>query len=412
MNKIAILHYASPPIIGGVESTIYHHARLLSEAGFKVEVLAGRGEHFQPLTAFHQIDEIDSRQPEPSKVVQELVKGHVTPAFEDLADRLFHRISELLTGTAVLIVHNAISLHKNLALTAALHRFSREGVTPIIAWCHDFAWQDPLYIPELHQGYPWDLLKTPWPGVVYVAVSKHRRERLAELLGLPLEEIRVITPGVDQEAFLGIGPATRHLVKQLKVFESEPLGLLPARITRRKNIEFAIRVIAALQRHKPNPMLLVTGPPGPHNPKNAAYLESLKKLRSSLGVEKSIQFLYEQGENGQPWNLAGEVVADLYRVADFLLFPSTSEGFGIPVLEAGLARLPVFAADIPPVRESAASHACLFDPAGDPQEVARRILEKLDKDQAYQLRRRVLSTFTWEAILKKEIVPLIQEVGR
>jgi hypothetical protein len=31
--RVAILHYAGPPIVGGVEITIQHHARLLAEAG-------------------------------------------------------------------------------------------------------------------------------------------------------------------------------------------------------------------------------------------------------------------------------------------------------------------------------------------------------------------------------------------
>jgi len=30
MRRVGILHYAAPPIVGGVESTIYHHARLLA----------------------------------------------------------------------------------------------------------------------------------------------------------------------------------------------------------------------------------------------------------------------------------------------------------------------------------------------------------------------------------------------
>jgi mannosylglucosylglycerate synthase len=94
MKNIAILHYASPPIIGGVESTIYHHSRLLVREGFKVEVISGRGEKFHPEVLFHRIPEIDSRQPEPSKVGQELAEGKVTRAFGDLVDRLYSLLSK------------------------------------------------------------------------------------------------------------------------------------------------------------------------------------------------------------------------------------------------------------------------------------------------------------------------------
>lgn len=409
MKRIIMLHYAGPPIVGGVESTIYHHARLLSQAGHRVYVIAGRGAPFHPQVIFRRIPEIDSRYPEVLTVGQVLAQGEVPAEFAALRDHLTDRLRPWLTGADVTIVHNAMTLHKNLPLTAALRRLADEGVR-LIAWCHDFAWQDALYTPDLYPGYPWDLLRTPWPGVRYVVVSEHRRSQLAALLGLPAEEIRVVTPGVDVAEFLKLELATCRLVEQLDLLAADPLMLLPARITRRKNIEFAIRVTAALTRHMPQATLVVTGPPGPHNPTNVAYLESLQQLRRDLGVGSCVHFLYEYGRNGQPLHVTDTMMADLYHLADVLLFPSRREGFGIPVLEAGLARLPVFAADIPPVRESAGELAHRFDPEGDPVAVAEALAAHLAEDPAYQLRRRVLRRFTWQAILQHHLIPLIEEV--
>lgn len=412
MNQIAILHFAAPPIVGGVESTIYHHARLLVEAGYRIEVIAGRGETFHPEVTFHSIPEIDSRHWQVLRVGQALARGDVPPEFIVLRDQLVDQLRPILTQAGVCLVHNAITLHKNLPLTAALRVLSDEKQTPFVAWSHDFAWQDTLYTPELHPGYPWDLLRSPWPGVRYVVVSAHRQSRLAQLLGIPENDIQVIHPGVNVDQFFKLAPLTLALVKRLELLEADPLMLLPARITRRKNIQFAIQVTAALNKSKPRAALVVTGPPGPHNPKNITYLASLLELRSKLGVAEQAIFLYEHGENDQPLHVTDEVIADFYRLADLLIFPSRSEGFGIPVLEAGLARLPVFAADIPPVKESAGGLAQLFDPGGDPQAVAQAILAYLEKDQAYQLRRRVLSQFTWKAILNNRLIPLIKEVAK
>jgi glycosyltransferase involved in cell wall biosynthesis len=412
VKRVAILHYAAPPIVGGVESTIYHHARLLAQAGYTVDVIAGRGEPSHPQVAFHHIPEIDSRNPEVLAVGQALAQGEVSPSFALLCDRLAYCLRPLLADTEVCIAHNAMTLHKNLPLTAALRRLADEGVTRFIAWCHDFAWQDSLYTPDLHEGFPWDLLRTPWPGVRYVVVSAHRQARLAALLGLPEDQIEVVNPGVDVADFLKMEPSTRRLVEKLDLPAADPLLLLPARITRRKNIEFAVRVTAALTRHKPQATLVVTGPPGPHNPRNVAYLEALQALRKELGITARVHFLYEYGEGGQPLHVADAMIADLYHLADLLLFPSRREGFGIPVLEAGLVRLPVFAADIPSVRESAGDLACLFDLEGDPVVVAEAIAAHLAADRAYQLKRRVLSQFTWQRVLERRLIPLIQEVAR
>lgn len=408
MEHVVILHYAAPPTVGGVESTIYHHARLLVQAGWKVHVIAGRGRPFHPQVAFSRLPEVDSRHPEVLAVGQALAQGRVPPEFIALRDRLTDRLRPLLAEAEACIVHNAVTLHKNLPLTAALRRLADEGITRLIAWCHDFAWQDALYIPDLHPGYPWDLLRTPWPGVRYVVVSAHRRAQLAVLLGLPAEQIEVVSPGVDVADFFKLEPATRRLVEELDLLAADPLMLLPARITRRKNIEFAIRVTAALTQYKPRAALVVSGPPGPHNPANVAYLEALQGLREELGVTEQVHFLYEHGDGDRPLHVTDAMMADLYHLADLLLFPSRREGFGIPLLEAGLTRLPVFCSDIPPFQESGGEEITVFELDEEPHRIARRIVEVLAAAPAYRLRRRVLEEYTWQQIVQRKVIPLLR----
>lgn len=239
---------------------------------------------------------------------------------------------------------------------------------------------------------------------------EHRRLRLSQLLNIPETEIDVFTPGVDVFKFLNCQPFTRDLVEKLDLLDADPLMLLPARIIPRKNIQFAIQVTAEMKKHMPGATLVVTGPPGPHNPKNMAYLESLQDLRAEHGLERNVCFLYENGEDGKPQYLPDEVVADFFRLADLLIFPSFREGFGIPVLEAGLVQLPVFASNLPPIRESAAEYAHLFDPSGDPQDAADSILNYLEMNASYHLKRRVLDNYTWKAIVEQRIIPFISKV--
>ena len=409
--QISILHYAAPPIVGGVESTIYHHARLLSKAGYEVSIIAGRGAASNDSIPFILIPEIDSRHPEVMRVGKQLATGKVTEDFNYLREGLFKSLSAKLIDTDVLIVHNAVTLHKNLALTAALKKIADQPRPRLLAWCHDFAWQDSLYTPELHPGYPWDLLKTAWKGVDYIAVSDHRKQRLAELLDLQPDQILVIPPGVDAYQFYNLSKLGQKFVDHNQLFESEPIILLPARITRRKNIEFAIRIIAHLKKYYPQAALVITGPPGPHNPKNMEYLDSLLEMRASMQLIRNIYFVYQlQGED-ETFNAPDGFIFELYRISDLVLFPSLREGFGIPVLETGLARIPIFASDIPPVRESSAGMINLFDPTGDPEQVANMIYKYLETDNSYQFRRHVLTNFTWQSIVENKIIPLLQESG-
>mgnify|MGYP005833288177 CR=1 FL=1 len=404
-----MLHYAAPPIIGGVETTIYHHARLLVEAGFEVDIIAGVGEPFHPRVGVNVVPEVGSRHQAVLSVGRELRDGRVSTTFTALRDLLTRRLQELLAGVEVCIVHNALTLHKNLALTAALYEINRMGVARIIAWSHDFAWQDQLYTLELHEGYPWDLLRIPWPGVQYVVVSEHRRSELATLMGLPETQIRVINPGVDVRQFLKLEAETWRLVDELDLLSARPLILLPARVTRRKNIALAIQIIAYLKTHTARPRLIVTGPPGPHNPTNVAYLAELRAITEALQVAEDVIFLYQHGWGDEPLHVSDAMMSDFYQLADCLLFPSRYEGFGIPVLEAALARLPVFASDIPPIRESADGLAYLFELERSPAQIARDIAETLNQNPQYQLRQRVKQSYTWHAKVFEELIPLLQE---
>jgi len=62
-----------------------------------------------------------------------------------------------------------------------------------------------------------------------------------------------------------------------------------------------------------------------------------------------------------------EQLYDLYRGALGFIYPSTFEGFGLPVLEAMAAGVPVACSDIPPLREIAGSTVHYFDPLSDSQ---------------------------------------------
>jgi glycosyltransferase involved in cell wall biosynthesis len=211
---------------------------------------------------------------------------------------------------------------------------------------------------------------------------------------------------VDILALLKIEPLTEQLVRETGLIDAVPWLLLPARITRRKNIELALRVTAALRDGPfPNVALIVTGPPGPHNPENIGYFGQLKSLRDELDLDGVVHFLAERTE-GSP---SDEMMADLYHLADALILPSYEEGFGLPVLEAALARLPIFCSDIPPLRELAGGRANYFAPDGDPGRIADLISQVLTADRAIMLRRQVLGRYDWRRVVRKYVEPLLYE---
>ncbi len=403
--KIVLVHYSAPPIIGGVESVLGHHACLFADHGHTVRILAGRGAALDERIQYVEVPLFDSRHPDILEVKSELDQGRVPDRFYDLVDKLFLLLRQQVEDADWIIAHNVCSLHKNLALTAALHRWTcTEDRPKIILWHHDLAWTTPRYQPELHPGYPWDLLRKDWQNAQHVTVSRLRQRELAELLDIPLERIRVIPNGLDFLTFYKLEEKTRHFVERLNLSASEPLFLLPVRITPRKNIEFAMQILAELRQRLPEAALVVTGPLGAHNPRNQQYFERLLELRRQLALEEAVHFLAEVS----PETLPDSVIADFYRLADALLLPSREEGFGIPILEAGLSRLPVFCADIPPLREIGGDQVMTFSLEESAQGIAQRIETVLQSNPICALRRRVRREYGWEQIYASHLAALIE----
>jgi glycosyltransferase involved in cell wall biosynthesis len=132
-------------------------------------------------------------------------------------------------------------------------------------------------------------------------------------------------------------------------------------------------------------------------------LARLKSLRSELGLAGTAHFLAELSDAYLP----DQVIADFYRLADALLLPSREEGFGIPLIEAGLARLPVFCADIAPLRALGGDQATYFSPDTDPHQVAALIAGRLSDDSEYQFAARIRRECRWEQVYAQKLAPLL-----
>ena len=211
---------------------------------------------------------------------------------------------------------------------------------------------------------------------------------------------------------LGVSAEGGDLIGRLGLLESDLILLMPVRVTRAKNIEYALRLIAALKTHGCRPKLVVTGPPDPHDVDSMAYFRGLQALRQQLGVEEDMRFVFESGlAPDQPYTIDERVVGDLFRVSDVMFMPSHREGFGMPVLEAGLVGVPVVCTNVPAAEEIGGNDVIIFDAAQDPAQLAKQILTWAENDTLHRLRRRTRQHYTWNAIFDRDIKPLLDGEG-
>ena len=400
---IALVHYAAPPVVGGVERVLASHAVLLANAGHEVRIIAGRGAAPDPRVRFVEIPLVDTHHPTIARLQRELDEGRVPGDFSEVVATIAAQLDTALLGLDIVIAHNVCSLNLNLALTAALRKvMDRPGPPRLILWHHDLAWASPRDRPTLHPGTPWDLLRTAWPGAVQVVVSERRRAELAELAGIPPETIAVVPNGIDLATMWKLERGTTDLLARTDLFGAAPLLLMPSRITPRKNVELALRVVAEMRAAGRPAGLVVTGPVDPHRPSGRAYLEQLLALRRALGLEDCAWFLSEELDQSP----SDAMMDDLYHLADVLFLPSRDEGFGLPILEAAVNRLPIVCTALPALRELAGDAALYIGPDDDPAQVSARVLERVDADRLGQLAREVRSRYAWEVVYRERIAPL------
>ncbi|MHB1533048.1 MAG: glycosyltransferase family 4 protein [Acidimicrobiales bacterium] len=103
-------------------------------------------------------------------------------------------------------------------------------------------------------------------------------------------------------------------------------------------------------------------------------------------------------------------VRGLYASHDALFFPSHTESFGFPLLEAMASGLPVVASDIPATREVVAGHGWLF-PDGDHVAAAETVLDAMAQSTSERsaAARKYAETQTWSRNAQ-QVAALMDEV--
>jgi len=410
-TKTTILHYSVPPVIGGVESVINAHAAQFMAAGLPLKIIAGRGESSAlPLgVEFVRIPEMDSLHPEIKKITGALNQGELPENFDKLTQSLAESLRPELQDCDHLIVHNVLTKHFNLPLSAAIIQLIKEGVVPhTIAWCHDLTWTSPHSRKNVYPSEPWTLLKTLQKNTTYVAISEKRRAEVAESFNCDAGLIPVIHNGVDPKTLMALSDEGLALMDRMHLWNADLILLMPVRITEAKNIEFAMRVTRELVSEYRTVKLIVSGPPDPHDSESMKYYGSLLSLKRDLGLEDHVHFVFESGPDPDVgYLIQGPMVSELYRMADAMFMPSHREGYGMPILEAGLLGVPIISTAVPAVQDLHLDDALIFDRELEPSRLANRIVEWLDHKPEFRFRVQVRQNLTWKAIFQKQILPLL-----
>jgi glycosyltransferase involved in cell wall biosynthesis len=161
-------------------------------------------------------------------------------------------------------------------------------------------------------------------------VSHYSKSDMVRFYGIEPDKISVVPEGVDTEVFRPVNDPARLSRWREKIFGADaPFIVYVGKPSKRRNLPALIRAFAELKKEKfPHKLLLV----GTALSGAAAFRQVIEELKIQTEV-----FLLDY--------VTHEEMFLVYNAANLFVYPSSYEGFGMPVLEAMACGTPVIALD-------------------------------------------------------------------
>jgi len=403
--KIGILHYTCPPVVGGVEEIVNQHASILHRLNQQVTVLAGKGgTGNEPYEV--KIEPLFGSKHQSVLKAHEQVRRGDHLGIEKLTSRILERLTKLCGGLDILMVHNVLQMPFNLPLTLAIRRLaeSDDGVK-VVSWAHDSPYFQPNP-PDFLNSDPWTVLRMPHPLIHYVTISESRKELF--LQQGERGDWTVINNGIDPMAFFYLDPRSVKLASELRLFDRDLVMVQPSRITPRKNLELSIHIVRGIKALGYNVLFVMTGAYDPHETRATSYYRRLRYWIQELDLKDHIAILAEYRFKDKSRLVPDRIfIRDLYLMADLLLMTSKDEGFGLPLLEAGMIKLPIACTAIPPFLE-VGRDVCFFGKDDPPLFIAGRIVEYLSRSNTHRMYRHVMKNYVMERVCRDRLLPYLR----
>ncbi|MFN0037863.1 MAG: glycosyltransferase family 4 protein [Saprospiraceae bacterium] len=263
-------------------------------------------------------------------------------------------------------VPNALEKHEAEVFFSPDSMCSLSAKVPTAMTCHDLVpLHFPAQVPLLHRHYLLHFLPKFLRRADHVlTVSEYVRKDIAQTCGISLAQISAIYNGC-REGFFPLNEIEKEAVRK-KFAEGREYFLCAGAIHPRKNLPRLIRAFDLFKKKTSAPMLLLLA---------GRFAWQTGELRAAYELAEhraDIRFLGYVSEEDLP---------RLTAAATALAYPSLSEGFGLPMLEAMYCDTPVLAANASCLPEIAGDAALLVDPLSET--AMAEGLEKLWRDVGF-----------------------------
>jgi glycosyltransferase involved in cell wall biosynthesis len=421
--KIGIIHYTCPETEkSGVTTVIRNHAIHLTDLGNEVTIVYGKGGGLEGVREVY-IEELNPDHPEISKLQGKILSKKLDDStrknFLRIKEALKTKIRDATQGLDVVIVHNIPSMVFNFPATVAINELVEESKSKFVFWIHDsvvlrLEWKKFL------KTWPFTELHYEHPNVSYVTITEFRAKQLSQMRNehYKLKDVKIIPNGINVEEYERLDEATLELREKLRLKWDDYVILMPIRVLPRKNIELGLKIIYELKKlvGERRVRLVITGPPDPQARAYAQrYVDYLNNLMKKLNLEDSVLLIHDLISFRRLYEnncIIKWGIADAYALSDLVLITSKEEGFGLPVLEAGVARKPLFVSRIKPFEEllKEGIEAYMFGLNEKPANIAFKIFRYFLSDIIQYNFNNVIRKYRWSVIVKDKVLPFLRDI--
>lgn len=340
MKKITVLHLINSYTLAGAEILITNLAAKMDKTKFNVIVCS--------MASFRNDIEKNMRQ----KLEENQVKALTLAKKPGVKS-----VSSILKLRKLLIEENVDIIHTHCPSPDAYGRVAAilANVPVIINTLHSTSYSN--YLVNRFLSYPANL---------HIAVSEAVKKWSVANLKLQNKKIKVIHNAINIEEFAKSRVNKSRKKKELGIDIEKTVITTVGRLTKQKGQIYLIKAADQILKAGIDAEFLIIG--------EGELRQNLENLTKDLHLEDRIHFLGVR-----------EDVNELLGISDIFVLPSLCEGFGIVIIEAMAAGVPVIASNIDGIKEVIEDKKTgLLVPSKSPKEIANGVIYLLESTKKVQ----------------------------
>lgn len=188
-----------------------------------------------------------------------------------------------------------------------------------------------------------------------IAISEQTKQDLIDIYKIPAQKITVCYQSCDPSFMIAVSSEEKEKIRVLYNLPTRYF-LTVGSIIERKNLLTLCKAMLLLKTQQVNIPLLVIG-------KGDAYEKKIRQFVQENSLQALVLFLSDNATAREhPSFKNSKHFPAIYQMAEAMIYPSTFEGFGIPILEALCSRLPVITSNVSCMPEAGGDAAAYIEP--------------------------------------------------